>query len=147
MSPPGAVISENFCIKFGCEAGVPWVGIGCETGAGTTAGPARRAGEAGVGAPTAGDETPTPTFAAVVPGDCTGVLALPTFVRAIVLAGCAIAAPLALACHTIFISVFFPAEIFLYFICFKNLHCKALKFNTEYVFKTDKILHEALATV
>lgn len=55
-------------------------------GAGTTAGPARRAGEAGAGAgPLVG--TGTPALEAAVPGDCTGVLALPTFVRAIVFAG------------------------------------------------------------
>lgn len=90
MSPPGAVISENFCMRLGCCAGVDTDG-GCTPGAGTTAGPARRAGDAGAGGPDAG--------AVGAPGDCAvGVPALPALVRAIVLAGCPLAAPLPLAC-------------------------------------------------
>lgn len=123
MSPPGAVISENFCMRFGWEAGGCCAGVrGCADGAGTTAGPPRRAGD-GAGAadpapppgaagpppeapaPTAPRGVPGPPAPGVccaegaVPGDCTvGVLALPAFVRPIVLGGCAIPAPLTLAC-------------------------------------------------
>lgn len=108
MSPPGAVISVNFCMRFGWVVGgacATAAASGCAAGAGTTAGPARRAGD---GADVCGVVTPAPTPTLVPtpmpaePGDCTapgGVLALPALVRAIVLAGWPIAAPLALACH------------------------------------------------
>lgn len=95
MSPPGAVISVNFCIRLGCVVGGTCAALsGCAEGAGTTAGPARRAGEGAAGACPSGVPAtpPVPTPAApatpATPGDCAvGVLALPTLVRAIVLGG------------------------------------------------------------
>lgn len=76
-----------------CCAGV-W--SGCAEGAGTTAGPARRAGDAAAGCGAAGPapiapsppSPPSPPRAPAAAGDCTGVPTLPALVRAIVLAGC-----------------------------------------------------------
>lgn len=130
ISPPGAVISENFCIRFawevggGCTLGCR----GCAVGAGTTAGPGRRAGddiasaEPGPAltpvlpapvpaAPAAPPSGPIPTSplgpldASVADaGDCTvlvGVPTLPAIVRAIVFDTWPLpaTAPLGLACH------------------------------------------------
>lgn len=121
MSPPGAVISENFCMRLGCETGVGCEGTGWDAGAGTTAGPARRAGEAGAGTPPAtAFVKPALGPATVVPGDCTGVLALPTFVRAIVLTGWAIAAPLTLACYAKF-KLLHILSVRSYFVCMNEL--------------------------
>lgn len=95
ISPPGAVISVNFCMRFGCEVGGCGCVVGCVVGAGTTAGPPRRAGDVltAVVVPMGGMAD-----SAVVPGDCTvGVLTLPALVRAIVLTCGAFAAPLPLA--------------------------------------------------
>lgn len=101
ISPPGAVISVNFCMRLGWVVGGSWGApgaSGCTAGAGTTAGPARRAGEGAAGAWPSG----VPAAPAPCPGDdAVGVLALPTLVRAIVLAGWTIAAPLPLACRHI----------------------------------------------
>lgn len=98
MSPPGAVISVNFCMRLGCVVGGCCCGAvaaavcsGCAVGAGMTAGPARRAPEGDVLAML---EVPRVSVACVpatppLPaGDCTvGVPVLPALVRAIVLAG------------------------------------------------------------
>lgn len=96
ISPPGAVISVNFCMRLGCEVGGGGCAGVCAVGAGTTAGPPRRAGDVltAVVVPTGGM---APSVAA--PGDCAlvGVLTLPALVRAIVLTCGALATPLALA--------------------------------------------------
>lgn len=80
----------------GCEG---W--SGCAVGAGTTAGPGRLAGDTVTAVvPAMLEVTPEVVSGvpAAVPGDWTvGVPTLPALVRAIVLAGCTVAAPLALA--------------------------------------------------
>lgn len=101
MSPPGAVISVNFCMRLGCDVGGCWAAracSGCAEGGGTMAGPARRAGEGAVVARMAGCCVDV-TGGATVPGDCTGVPTLPAFVRAIVFGACTVpGAPLGLTC-------------------------------------------------
>lgn len=93
-------------MRLGCVAGVDVAGT-CTLGAGTTAGPARRAGDAGAGAPSApsGPGPPGAAPGGAAAGDCTGgVPVLPALVRAIVFGACPLATPLALACVAKFIS-------------------------------------------
>lgn len=79
-------------MRFGWEVGGtcgwPAGGRGWAVGAGTTAGPARRAGEGVVVAMVVPSVVAPRVSAVLAAGDCTvGVPALPALVRAIVLAG------------------------------------------------------------